>query len=92
MKSTDGNFGRNKKVLKNRPLFACQQILQWNALIQEIMMGRYLYFPGIYIPSCPVVPDDYNLVRTIKVTSKVALQTSEVLRNQKIFSKILMIL
>ena len=90
MKSTDDNFVRNKKVLKNRQLFECQQILQWNALIQEIKMGRYLYFSGIYIPSCPDVPDDYNLVRTIKITSKVALQTSEVLLNHKIFSKILM--
>ena len=40
-------------------------------------------------PSRPVVPDDYNLIQTIKLTSKVALQTSEVLLNHKIFSKIL---
>ena len=40
---------------------------------------------GIHIPSCPVVPDDYNLVWTIKVTSKVTLRTSEVLLNDKIF-------
>ena len=37
----------------------------------------------------PVVPDDYNLIWTIKKTSKVTLQTSEVLFNHKIFSKIL---
>ena len=37
-------------------------------------------------PSRPVVPDD---IQTIKLTSKVALQTSEVLLNHKIFSKIL---
>lgn len=43
-------------------------------------------------PSGPVVPDDYNLIQTIKLTSKVALQTSEVLLNHKIFSKILMVL
>ena len=39
-------------------------------------------------PSRPVAPDDYNLIQTIKLTSKVALQTSEVLLNHKIFSKI----
>ena len=39
----------------------------------------------IHIPSPPVVPDDYNLVQTIKITSKVALLTSEVLLNHKIF-------
>ena len=44
---------------------------------------------GIHIPSRPVVPDDYNLVWTIKITSKVALWTSEVLPNHKIFSEIL---
>ena len=44
---------------------------------------------GIHIPSRPVVPDDYILVQTIKLTSKVALQTSEVLLKHKSFSKIL---
>ena len=44
---------------------------------------------GIHIPSHPVVPCDYNLVWTIKITSKVALWKSEVLFNHKIFSKIL---
>ena len=37
----------------------------------------------------PVIPDDYNLVRTIKITSKVALWTSEVLLNHKIVQKFL---
>lgn len=37
----------------------------------------------------PVIPDDYNLILTIKKTSKVTLQTSEVLFNDKIFSQIL---
>ena len=37
-------------------------------------------------PSRPVVPDE---IQTIKLTSKVALQTSEVLLNYKIFSKLL---
>ena len=37
----------------------------------------------------PVVPDDYNLILTIKKTPKVTLRTSEVLLNHKIFSKIL---
>ena len=37
----------------------------------------------------PVVPDDYNLIWTIKKTSKVTLRTSEVLFNHKIFAKIL---
>ena len=45
--------------------------------------------PGIHIPSRPVVPDNYNPVRTIKITSKVALRTSEVLLNHKIFKKFL---
>ena len=44
---------------------------------------------GIHIPSCPVVPDDYNLVQTIKIALKVAFWMSEVLLNYKIFSKIL---
>lgn len=39
-------------------------------------------------PSHPVVPDDYNPVQTIKLTSKVTLPASEVLLNHKIFSKI----
>lgn len=39
-------------------------------------------------PSHPVVPDDYNPVQMIKLTSKVTLPTSEVLLNHKIFSKI----
>ena len=34
---------------------------------------------GIHIPSHPVHPDNYNLVRMIKITSKVALRMSEVL-------------
>ena len=37
----------------------------------------------------PVVPDDYNLIRMIKKTSKVTVRTSEVLFNHKILSKIL---
>ena len=37
-------------------------------------------------PSRPVVPDD---IQTITLTSKVALQTSEVLLNYKIFSNFL---
>ena len=47
---------------------------------------------GIHIPSHAVIPDDCNLVWTIQITSKVALWTSEVLLNHKIFSKIFMIL
>ena len=43
---------------------------------------------GIHIPSHAVIPDDCNLVWTIQITSKVALRTSEVLLNHKIFSKI----
>ena len=42
----------------------------------------------IHIPSHAVIPDDCNLVWTIQITSKVALRTSEVLLNHKIFSKI----
>ena len=44
---------------------------------------------GFHLPIRPVIPDDYNLMQTIKITSKVALRTSEVLPNYKIFSKIL---
>jgi len=44
---------------------------------------------GTHIPSRLVAPDDNNLVQTIKITLRVALQKSEVLLNQKIFSKIL---
>ena len=43
-------------------------------------------------PSHPVVPDDYNSVQTIKLTSKVTLPTSEVLLNQNIFKNFYMIL
>ena len=44
---------------------------------------------GIHIRSHPVVPDNYNLAWTIKITPKVVLWTTEVLLNHKIFSKIL---
>ena len=44
---------------------------------------------GTHIPSCLVAPDDNNLVQIIKITMRVALWKSEVLLNQKIFSKIL---
>ena len=44
---------------------------------------------GIHIPSQLVILDNYNLVRTIKITSKVALPTSEVLLNHKIIRKFL---
>ena len=44
---------------------------------------------GIHIPNRPVIPDNYNLVGMIKITSRVALRTTEVLLNHKIFSKIL---
>ena len=44
---------------------------------------------GIHILSQPVILDDYNLLQTIKITLKVALLTSEVLLNHKIFKKIL---
>ena len=47
------------------------------------------YLPGFNL-GFPVVPDDYNLVQTIEITSKVALRTSEVLPNHKIFSKIIL--
>ena len=54
--------------------------------------GQYLwniFFSGIHIPSRPVVPEDNNLVQTIKITSKVPIRMSEVLLSHKIFSKVL---
>ena len=54
--------------------------------------GQYLWniiFSGIHIPSRLVVPEDNNLVQTIKKTSKVPVRMSEVLLNHKIFSKVL---
>ena len=45
--------------------------------------------PGIHIQSHLVIPDDYNLTRTIKISPKVILWTSKVLLNYKIYSKIL---
>ena len=42
---------------------------------------------GTHIPSRLVAPDDNNLVQTIKITLRVTLRKSEVLLNQKIFSK-----
>ena len=42
---------------------------------------------GTHIPSHLVAPDDNNLVQTIKITLRVTLRKSEVLLNQKIFSK-----
>ena len=67
------------------------------AIIDSRNQGCYLEVPRsltqqtrIPIPSRPVVPDDYNLIWTVyKITSKVALRTSEVSLNHKIFSKIL---
>lgn len=44
---------------------------------------------GTHIRSRLVAPDDNNLVQTIKITLSVALRKSEVLLNQKTFSKIL---
>ena len=57
--------------------------------IKAIGKNWIVSLSGIHIPSHPVVLDDYNLIQTIKITSKVALRTSEVLLNHKIFSKIL---
>lgn len=53
------------------------------------MQGYRITIARIHIPSRPVVPNNYNLVQTIKSTSKVAVWMSEVLLNHKIFSKIL---
>ena len=42
---------------------------------------------GTHISSRLVTPDDNNLIQTIKITLRVTLRKSEVLLNQKIFSK-----
>ena len=55
---------------------------------KELKIAQLNQFTGIHIPSRPVVPSDYNLVRTVKIISKAALRTSEGLLNHKIFSKI----
>ena len=50
--------------------------------------------PGIHIPSRAVVPEDYNLVRTMKVTAKIALWASikGFAQPQNLFKKSYMIL
>ena len=46
--------------------------------------------PGIHIHSHLVVPDNYNLTRTIKIPPKVILWTRKIWLNYKIYSKILL--
>ena len=46
-------------------------------MIAHQISHQRLHATGIHIPSCLVVPDDYNLIPTIKITSKAALKTSE---------------
>ena len=48
-------------------------IIQRNQFLSSWEVKNYI-FPGIHIPNRPVVPDDYNLVRTITTTLKVTLQ------------------
>ena len=73
-------------------------VYEWQTLESNVntmnlwQNGKYLwniFFSGIHIPGRPVVPEDNNLVQTIKITSKVPVRMSEILLNHKIFSKVL---
>ena len=79
----------------NNSFLNCSCRWEWRMIIavsfpiKAVGKNWIVSLSGIHIPSHPVVLDDYNLIQTIKITSKVALRTSEVLLNHKIFSKIL---
>ena len=73
-------------------------VYEWQTLESNVntmnlwQNGQYLwniFFSGIHIPGRPVIPEDNNLVQTIKITSKVPVRMSEILLNHKIFSKVL---